>query len=118
MLVGLTAVVYRHQGSRAPAFLRSCAWRWRWRIGVAFIAIYLRGQRTRAQPLIDLTLFRQPEFAPGLQPRAAARPEQSAWNWRWASTCNWCCIAHLLRRHWSWCPCRWAHSLPGRWPDG
>ena len=32
-------------------------------VGMAFLVMYLRGQKTRAQPLIDLTLFRQHEFA-------------------------------------------------------
>ncbi len=31
-------------------------------LAVATFAIYLRGQRTRAQPLLDLTLFRIPDF--------------------------------------------------------
>ena len=64
LLIGLTAVVYAikeiaHQPFSVLVMGLAMA------IGVAFITIYLRGQRSRAQPLIDFTLFRQHEFSAG-----------------------------------------------------
>ena len=64
LLIGLTAVVYAikeiaHQPFSLPVMGLAMA------VGVAFITMYLRGQKARAQPLIDLTLFRQQEFAAG-----------------------------------------------------
>jgi DHA2 family multidrug resistance protein-like MFS transporter len=61
ILIGLTAVVFAiKELARQDLSL--------WRLGAAaalgavFIAAYLRHQRTRAQPLLDLSLFRLPDF--------------------------------------------------------
>ena len=64
LLVGLTAVVFAIKEIAHEPFsmLRLCL---ALAVGTAFLVIYLRGQKTRAQPLIDLTLFRQHEFAAG-----------------------------------------------------
>jgi len=64
LLVGLTAVVFaiKEIAHQPFSMLRLCA---ALAVGAAFLFIYLRGQKTRAQPLIDLALFRQHEFAAG-----------------------------------------------------
>ncbi|MEO8315905.1 MAG: MFS transporter [Pseudomonadota bacterium] len=61
ILVGLTALVYAikefaRQGRSLPALLLAVL------ISVAFIAAYLRRQKRREHPLIDLSLFRLPDF--------------------------------------------------------
>jgi MFS transporter, DHA2 family, multidrug resistance protein len=64
LLVGLTALVFAiKEVAHQPFSLMRVAVALA--TGIAFIAVYLRGQRTRAQPLIDLTLFRRHEFAAG-----------------------------------------------------
>lgn len=61
ILVGLTAVVFAIKELARQDFSF-------WRLGAAallglvFVAIYLRRQRMRPQPLLDLTLFRLPNF--------------------------------------------------------
>jgi DHA2 family multidrug resistance protein-like MFS transporter len=62
ILVGLTALVYAikelaRQGRSLPALLIAIL------LSVAFIAAYLRRQQRREHPLIDLSLFRLPDFA-------------------------------------------------------
>lgn len=61
ILVGLTALVYAikelaRQDAFLPRFGAALA------LGIVFIAGYLRRQGRRAHPLIDLSLFRLPEF--------------------------------------------------------
>ncbi len=62
ILVGLTAVVYAikelaQQGLSVPRLVIALM------LGVVFIALYLRRQRQREHPLIDLALFRLPDFS-------------------------------------------------------
>lgn len=61
ILVGLTALVYAikevaHQSPSVPALLSATL------LAVVFIWLYLRRQRSRPHPLIDLTLFKLPDF--------------------------------------------------------
>jgi MFS transporter, DHA2 family, multidrug resistance protein len=62
ILVGLTSLVYAikefaRQGRSLPALLIAAL------LSVSFIAAYLRRQQRREHPLIDLSLFRLPDFA-------------------------------------------------------
>jgi MFS transporter, DHA2 family, multidrug resistance protein len=62
ILVGLTALIYaiKELARQDLSWLRFAV---ALLLGVAFIALYLQRQRGRAQPLIDLSLFRLPDFA-------------------------------------------------------
>lgn len=62
ILVGLTSLVYAikeaaRQGRSLPALLIAAL------LSVVFIAAYLRRQQRREHPLIDLSLFRLPDFS-------------------------------------------------------
>jgi MFS transporter, DHA2 family, multidrug resistance protein len=62
ILVGLTSLVYAikecaRQGRSLPALLIAAL------VSFVFIAAYLKRQKRRAHPLIDLSLFRLPDFA-------------------------------------------------------
>jgi MFS transporter, DHA2 family, multidrug resistance protein len=62
ILIGLTSLVYAikecaRQGRSLPALLIAAL------VGFVFIAAYLKRQKRRAHPLIDLSLFRLPDFA-------------------------------------------------------
>jgi MFS transporter, DHA2 family, multidrug resistance protein len=61
ILVGLTSLVFAIKELARQDF---AAWRLALALllGLAFGGMYLRRQRTRAQPLLDLTLFRLPDF--------------------------------------------------------
>jgi len=62
ILVGLTSIVYSiKELARQDFSLLRCAIALG--LGVGFFVAYLRRQRRRTQPLIDLTLFRLPDFA-------------------------------------------------------
>jgi DHA2 family multidrug resistance protein-like MFS transporter len=62
ILVGLTALVFAIKELARQDF---AAWRLALALalGIGFIGWYLRRQRTRPQPLLDLSLFRLPDFA-------------------------------------------------------
>ena len=62
ILVGLTALVYRHQGTGAAGDVRTCGWCMALVLGSGIHRGLPRASNAREHPLIDLTLFRLPDF--------------------------------------------------------
>ncbi len=80
ILVGLTSLVYAikevaHQQPSVPAIIIALL------LAFVFVAAYLRRQGRRAHPLIDLSLFRLPDFTGAFA--AACLGTTARWDWSW-----------------------------------